>query len=71
MERLLPYAGPGGWMIRITVKYDTVSQTFKLLGLNLDTLAEGDALLDMNLPLDDAESADDLAVMNTAFAAHA
>ena len=46
-------------MIRIAVTYDAASQTFKLVDLNFDTLAEGDALFDLNLPLmsEDAESA--------------
>jgi hypothetical protein len=49
----------GGTMIRIAVTYDAASQTFKLVDLNFDTLAEGDALFDLNLPLmsEDAESA--------------
>jgi len=60
-------------MIRITVKYDAVKQTFKLVGLNFETLAEGDALFDLNLPLmpEEAESADDWAMMGNAFVAHA
>jgi hypothetical protein len=60
-------------MIRITVKYDSVTQTFKLVGLNFETLAEGDALFDLNLPLmsEEAESAGDLAMMGNAFIAHA
>jgi len=60
-------------MIRITVKYDSVTQTFKLVGLNFETLAEGDALFDLNLPLmsEEAEYAGDLAMMGNAFIAHA
>lgn len=47
-------------MMGVTVKYDTVAQTFKLVGLNFETLSEGDALFDLNLPLmsEEAESAD-------------
>ena len=60
-------------MIRITVKYDRATQTFKLVGLNFETLAEGDALFDLNLPLmsEEAESPDDFAMMRSAFVAHA
>ena len=60
-------------MIRIAITYDSASQTFKLVNLNFDTLAEGDALLDLNLPLmaEDTESADELAMLNNAFIAHA
>ena len=60
-------------MIHITVKYDRVTQTFKLVGLHFETLAEGDALFDLNLPLmsEEAEFAHDLAMMGSAFVAHA
>jgi len=76
MERLMQKPRRGGTMIRITLKYDSVTQTFKLVGLNFETLAEGDALFDLNLPLmsemsEQAESADEFAMIGNAFVAHA
>jgi hypothetical protein len=73
MERLMQKPRRGGTMIRITVQYDRVTQTFKLVGLNFETLAEGDALFDLNLPLisEEAESADEFAMIGNAFVAHA
>jgi hypothetical protein len=55
----------------ITVKYDTMAQTFKLVGLNFETLSEGDALFDLNLPLmsEETESADTLAMTGNALVA--
>ena len=38
-------------MIRINLEYDVVARDFKLVGVDFDTLVEGDALYDLNLPL--------------------
>ena len=38
-------------MIRIKVQYDAVSRTFKLVDQEFNTLLDGDALYDLNVPL--------------------
>jgi hypothetical protein len=46
-------------MIRIKVQYDAANQTFKLVDHEFNTLLEGDALYDLNLPVvmyDEAET---------------
>ena len=60
-------------MIRITVHYDPASRTFKLLDLNFDTLAEGDALLDMKLPMvgEESDLIEDFRTAGNTFIAHA
>jgi hypothetical protein len=40
-----------GATIRVKVKYDAISRTFKLVDQEFKTLLEGDALYDLNVPL--------------------
>ncbi len=37
--------------LRIKVQYDSINRTFKLIDQEFNTLLEGDALYDLNVPL--------------------
>jgi hypothetical protein len=59
-------------MIRIKVQYDAINRTFRLLDPEFNTLLEGDALYDLNVPLmyEEADVEEFIASDNT-FLAHA
>jgi len=48
-------------MIRVKVQYDSTHQVFKLVDKDFNTILEGDALYDLNIPVtmyEEAEVAD-------------
>ena len=59
-------------MIRIKVQYDALRRTFKLVDQEFNTILEGDALYDLNIPVM-YEEADmqELIPFATSFLAHA
>ena len=57
-------------MIRIKLEYAEETRDFKLIGIDYDTLAEGDALYDMHLHQLFEEGAENVIPSNT-FVAHA
>jgi len=60
-------------MIRITVQYDAVERTFKLVDQEFKTLLEGDALYDLNVPLmyEEEDKVEEFIPSGNTFVAHA
>ena len=59
-------------MIRIKVQYDASSRTFKLVDRDFNTLLEGDALYDLNIPLVHEEAdVEEFIPSESLFVAHA
>jgi hypothetical protein len=58
-------------MIRIKLEYDEDARDFKLIGIDYDTLAEGDALYDMNLHRLFEEGGAENVIPSNTFVAHA
>jgi hypothetical protein len=58
--------------LRVKVQYDAISRTFKLVDREFNTLLEGDALYDLNVPLMYEEAdVEELIPSGNAFVAHA
>ncbi len=57
-------------MIRIKLEYDEDARDFRLIGIDYDTLAEGDALYDMNFQQLFEEGVENV-IPNNTFVAHA
>ena len=59
-------------MIRIKVQYDALRRTFKLVDQEFNTILEGDALYDLNIPMMYEEvDMQELIPFATSFLAHA
>jgi len=63
----------GNIMIRIKVQYDAIQHTFKLVDEDFNTILEGDALYDLNIPVTMYEEAEmtEFVPSPTTFLAHA
>jgi hypothetical protein len=58
-------------MIRVKVQYDAVHRVFKLVDKDFNTILEGDALYDLNIPVtmyEEAEAADFVASATSSLA---
>jgi hypothetical protein len=58
-------------MIRIKLEYDEEKRDFKLIGIDYDTLAEGDALYDLNLHQLFDDGGTEIVIPSNTFVAHA
>ena len=59
-------------MLRIKVQYDAIHRTFKLVDPEFRTILEGDALYDLQIPLNEEEAdMEEFMVSENTFVAHA